>query len=64
MAAALGFDAPAILMERPVPEEMLPLEDGDLVGDEEPVATDADTRHATEPGEPGEPGENDAPVDR
>lgn len=26
MSAALGFDAPAILMERPVPEEMLPLE--------------------------------------
>ena len=28
MAAALGFDAPAILTERPVPEEMLPLEEG------------------------------------
>jgi segregation and condensation protein B len=27
MAAALGFDAPAILMERSVPEEMLPLEE-------------------------------------
>jgi segregation and condensation protein B len=27
MAAALGFDAPAILMERPVSEEMLPLEE-------------------------------------
>ena len=27
MAAALGFDAPAILMERPVAEEMLPLDD-------------------------------------
>ena len=27
MAAALGFDAPAILTERTVPEEMLPLED-------------------------------------
>ena len=27
MAAALGFDAPAILMERPVPEEMLPLDE-------------------------------------
>lgn len=26
MSAALGFDAPATLMERPVPEEMLPLE--------------------------------------
>ena len=31
MAAALGFDAPAILMERPVAEEMLPLDDD--VGD-------------------------------
>ena len=31
MAAALGFDAPAILMERPVSEEMLPLEE-DLEG--------------------------------
>jgi segregation and condensation protein B len=28
MAAALGFDAPAILTERPVTEEMLPLEEG------------------------------------
>jgi len=27
MAAALGFDAPAILMERQVPEDMLPLEE-------------------------------------
>lgn len=27
MAAALGFDAPAILTERTVPEEMLPLDD-------------------------------------
>ena len=27
MAAALGFDAPAILTERPVSEEMLPLEE-------------------------------------
>ncbi|HXG88722.1 MAG TPA: SMC-Scp complex subunit ScpB [Vicinamibacterales bacterium] len=27
MAAALGFDAPAILMERMVPEEMLPLDE-------------------------------------
>ena len=27
MAAALGFDAPSILMERSVPEEMLPLEE-------------------------------------
>src|ERR687893_1947877 len=29
MAAALGFDAPAILTERPVAEEMLPLADDD-----------------------------------
>jgi hypothetical protein len=27
MAAALGFDAPAVLTERPVSEEMLPLTD-------------------------------------
>ncbi len=27
MSAALGFDAPAILMERPVTEDMLPLQD-------------------------------------
>ncbi len=64
MAAALGFDAPAILMERPVPEEMLPLEDGDPVSDEGSAASDAATGHATEPGEPGEPDENDEPVDR
>jgi segregation and condensation protein B len=31
MAAALGFDAPAILTERPVTEDMLPLEDDDQV---------------------------------
>ncbi|MGH9174313.1 MAG: SMC-Scp complex subunit ScpB [Vicinamibacterales bacterium] len=29
MAAALGFDAPSILMERPVSEDMLPLDEGD-----------------------------------
>ena len=29
MAAALGFDAPAILTERPVTDDMLPLEEGD-----------------------------------
>ena len=34
MAAALGFDAPAILTERPVAEEMLPLDDGDIDGGE------------------------------
>ncbi len=37
MAAALGFDAPAILMERSVPEEMLPL-DETTSEDEEPPA--------------------------
>jgi segregation and condensation protein B len=42
MAAALGFDAPAILTERPVSEEMLPLEE-----DEPPAASDP----ATDPGE-------------
>ena len=42
MAAALGFDAPAILTERPVHEEMLPLEE-----DESPVPSDP----ATDPGE-------------
>ena len=30
MAQQLGFEAPALLMERAVPEEMLPLEEGDL----------------------------------
>src|SRR5687767_4841286 len=30
MAQQLGFDPPSILMERPVPEEMLPLDEGDL----------------------------------
>jgi segregation and condensation protein B len=29
MAQQLGFEPPPILMERPVPEEMLPLDDGD-----------------------------------
>jgi segregation and condensation protein B len=37
MAAALGFDAPAILLERSVPEEMLPL-DEETSEDEEPSA--------------------------
>jgi segregation and condensation protein B len=32
MAAALGFDAPAVLRERPVSEEMLPLEEETLDG--------------------------------
>jgi segregation and condensation protein B len=35
MAAALGFDAPAILMERSVPEEMLPLEEEEGASREE-----------------------------
>jgi segregation and condensation protein B len=34
MAQQLGFDAPAVLMERPVPEEMLPLEEGDVPDDQ------------------------------
>lgn len=42
MAAALGFDAPAILTERPVAEEMLPLEDDEAQAgagtDREPAA--------------------------
>jgi segregation and condensation protein B len=33
MAAALGFDAPSILSERPVTEEMLPLSEGDDGGE-------------------------------
>ena len=34
MSAALGFEAPAILMERTVPEEMLPLEEDEQAGHE------------------------------
>jgi segregation and condensation protein B len=30
MAQQLGFDPPPVLMERPVPDEMLPLDDGDI----------------------------------
>ena len=30
LAQQLGFDPPAVLMERPVPDEMLPLEEGDV----------------------------------
>src|SRR6188472_1736097 len=30
MAQQLGFEPPAVLMERPVPEEMLPLDEGDV----------------------------------
>jgi segregation and condensation protein B len=33
MAAALGFDAPAILTERVVTEDMLPLDEGEAVAD-------------------------------
>ena len=32
MAQQLGFEPPPVLMERPVPEEMLPLEEGDVPG--------------------------------
>jgi segregation and condensation protein B len=32
MAQQLGFDPPPVLMERPIPEEMLPLEEGDVEG--------------------------------
>jgi segregation and condensation protein B len=35
MAAALGFDAPAILMERTVPEEMLPLDEEERQHDDD-----------------------------
>ena len=35
MVQALGFDPPAILLEKPVTEDMLPLEEGD----EEPAAS-------------------------
>ena len=30
MAQQLGFEPPSVLMERPVPEEMLPLDEGDV----------------------------------
>ena len=51
MAAALGFDAPAILKERAVAEEMLPLEDVD------DVERDEHPEHSAH-GEPPEPSEN------
>ena len=38
MAAALGFDAPAILTERPVSEEMLPLEEDELPAPSDPAS--------------------------
>jgi hypothetical protein len=34
MAQQLGFEPAPILMERPVPDEMLPLEEGDPVSEE------------------------------
>ncbi len=34
MAQQLGFDPPPVLMERSVPEEMLPLEEGDVPDDQ------------------------------
>ncbi|HWI18469.1 MAG TPA: SMC-Scp complex subunit ScpB [Vicinamibacterales bacterium] len=34
MAQQLGFEPPPVLMERPVPEEMLPLEEGDVPDDQ------------------------------
>jgi segregation and condensation protein B len=37
MAAALGFDAPAILTERPVVEEMLPLEEDEAPDPSDPA---------------------------
>jgi segregation and condensation protein B len=41
MAAALGFDAPAILTERPVAEEMLPLEEDEPPSDSGPSSDQA-----------------------
>ena len=38
MAAALGFEAPAVLMERPVSEEMLPLEEDESPGQSDPAS--------------------------
>jgi segregation and condensation protein B len=41
MAAALGFDAPAILTERPVTDEMLPLEEDELPSESDPSTDQA-----------------------
>jgi segregation and condensation protein B len=41
MAAALGFDAPAILTERPVTEEMLPLEEDEPRDQSDPATAQA-----------------------
>ncbi len=38
MAQQLGFEPPALLMERPVPEEMLPLDEGDAPNEDDPVS--------------------------
>ena len=38
MAAALGFDAPAVLTERPVAEEMLPLEEDEPPDQSDPAS--------------------------
>lgn len=38
MAQQLGFEPPALLMERPVPEEMLPLDEGDAPNEDGPVS--------------------------
>lgn len=44
MVQALGFDPPALLMEKPITDEMLPLEAGDdPTGGEAPVETEAST---------------------
>jgi segregation and condensation protein B len=44
MAAALGFDAPAILTERPVSEEMLPLEEHEPPDPTDPASDPAEDR--------------------
>ncbi len=44
MAAALGFDAPAILTERPVSDDMLPLEEGDVAAARRHQERDASRR--------------------
>lgn len=38
MAQQLGFEPPALLMERPVPEAMLPLDEGDAPNEDDPVS--------------------------
>ena len=46
MAAALGFDAPAILRERPVAEEMLPLEEDESPAPSDPASDPGGDRQA------------------